>query len=80
MASKELHVLKVQLGELLEKRFIQLSVSPWGVPVLFFKKIDVLKRICINYQQLKLVNIKNNYTFSRIEELFNQQQGAKVFF
>ena len=40
MASVELHELKVQLQELLDKGFIRLSTSPWGVLVLFAKKKD----------------------------------------
>ncbi|GFZ03436.1 hypothetical protein Acr_16g0000600 [Actinidia rufa] len=40
MAPSELQELKVQLHDLLEKEFIQQSVSPWGAPVLFVKKKD----------------------------------------
>ena len=36
----ELKELKTQLQELLDKGFIQPSVSPWGAPVLFVKKKD----------------------------------------
>ena len=35
MAAAELKELKEQLQELLDKSFIQPSVSPWGAPVLF---------------------------------------------
>nr|GEY67495.1 putative nucleotidyltransferase, ribonuclease H [Tanacetum cinerariifolium] len=38
MAPVELKDLKDQLQELLERGFIRPSVSPWGAPVLFFKK------------------------------------------
>nr|GFC82587.1 putative reverse transcriptase domain-containing protein [Tanacetum cinerariifolium] len=38
MAPVELKELKDQLQELLERGFIHPSVSPWGAPVLFFKK------------------------------------------
>ena len=38
MAPTELNELKTQLQELLDKGFIQPSVSPWGAPVLFFSK------------------------------------------
>ena len=40
MAPAELKELKVQLQELLDKGFVQPSVSPWGAPVLFVKKKD----------------------------------------
>ena len=35
MAPSELKELKVQLQELLDKRFIRPTFSPWGAPVLF---------------------------------------------
>ena len=38
MAPLELRELKLQLQELLQKRFIRPSVSPWGAPMLFVKK------------------------------------------
>ena len=39
-APTELHELKIQLQELLDKGFIRPSTSPWGVPALFAKKKD----------------------------------------
>ena len=71
--------LKVQLQELLEKRFIRPSSSPWGAPVLFMKKKDGTLRLCIDYRQLNRVIIKNRYPLSRIEDLFDQLKGAQVF-
>ena len=37
MSTPDLLVLKMQLQELLEKKYIKPSVSPWGAPVLFVK-------------------------------------------
>ena len=48
MAPVELKELKLQLQELL----IRPSVSPWGAPVLFFKKKDGTLWLCIDYRQL----------------------------
>ena len=50
MAPIELHELKVQLQELLDKGFIRPSTSPWGAPVLFAKKKDKILRLCIDYR------------------------------
>ena len=44
--------LKMQLRELLEKKYIKSSVSPWGAPVLFVKKKDGTLKLCIDYRQL----------------------------
>ncbi|KAA3461685.1 DNA/RNA polymerases superfamily protein [Gossypium australe] len=38
MALIELKELKAQLQELLDRRFIRPSVSPWGAPIQFLKK------------------------------------------
>ncbi|XP_070049823.1 uncharacterized protein [Nicotiana tomentosiformis] len=80
MAPVELKELKEQLQELLEKGFIRPSVSPWGAPNLFVKKKDGTMRMCIDYRQLNKVTIKNKYPLPRIDDLFDQLQGAMVFF
>ena len=79
MATAELSELKIQWQKLLDKRFIRLSVSPWGVPVLFVKtKADSLK-MCIDYKRLNHVTIKNKCSLPIINELFDQLQGAAYF-
>ncbi|XP_069147079.1 uncharacterized protein [Solanum lycopersicum] len=79
MAPAELRELKAQLQELLNKGFIRPSASPWGAPVLFVKKKDGSFRMCIDYRQMNKVTIKNKYPLSRIDDLFDQLQGACVF-
>ncbi|WMV41428.1 hypothetical protein MTR67_034813 [Solanum verrucosum] len=79
MAPAELKELKAQLKDLLDKGFIQPSISPWGAPVLFVKKNDGSLRMCIDYRQLNKVTIKNKYPLPRIDDLFDQLQGASYF-
>ncbi|KAL0537039.1 hypothetical protein IC582_026007 [Cucumis melo] len=79
MAPAELKELKVQLQELLDKGFIRPSVSPWGAQVLFVKKKDGSMRLCIDYRELNKVTVKNRYPLPRIDDLFDQLQGATVF-
>ena len=79
MAPVELKELKLQLQELLEKRFIRPSVSPWGAPVLVVKKKDGTLRLCIDYRQLNKLTIKNKYPLPRIDDLFDQLKGAIIF-
>ena len=50
MSTQEILYLKMQLQELLEKKYIRLSVSPWGAPVLFLKKKYGTLRLCIDYR------------------------------
>jgi hypothetical protein len=79
MASSKMKELKEQLQELLDKGFICPSISQWGAPVLFIKKKDGSMRICIDYQELNKVTIKNRYPLPRIDDLLGQLQGARVF-
>nr|GEU46494.1 putative reverse transcriptase domain-containing protein [Tanacetum cinerariifolium] len=67
-----------QLKELQEKGFIRPSNSPWGAPVLFFKKKDGALRMCIDYRKLNKLTIKNRYPLPQIEDLFDQLQGASL--
>jgi hypothetical protein len=43
------------------------------------EKKDGTRRMCINYQTLNEVTIKNMYPLPRIEDLFYQLRGASVF-
>ncbi|KAL2226403.1 UNVERIFIED_CONTAM: Transposon Ty3-I Gag-Pol polyprotein, partial [Sesamum indicum] len=76
MAPSELKELKKQLEELLDKGFIQPSISPWGAPVLFVKKKDGSMRLCVDYRQLNRITIKNKYPLPRIDDLLDQLKGA----
>src|SRR3954463_751465 len=79
MSASELSELKKQLEELLEKKFVRPSVSPWGAPVLLVKKKDGSMRLCVDYRQLNKVTIKNKYPLPRIDDLMDQLVGASVF-
>jgi hypothetical protein len=79
MPPKELAELKKQLQELLDKGYIHPSSSPWGCPTVFVKKKDGSLRLRVDYKPLNAVTIKNKYPLPRIDVLFDQFTGAKVF-
>ncbi|KAI3771892.1 hypothetical protein L6452_03063 [Arctium lappa] len=79
LAPTEMQEMVVQLRDLLEKGFIRPSSSPWGAPVLFVKKKDGAMRMCIDYRELNKVTVKNRYLLPRIDDLFDQLQGAGCF-
>ena len=65
---------------MLAKGYIRPSSSPWAFPVLLVEKKDTkAKRICVDYWALNKVTIKNKYLLPRIDDLFDQLQGACVF-
>ncbi|GJU72098.1 putative reverse transcriptase domain-containing protein [Tanacetum coccineum] len=79
LAPSEMQELSAQLQELQDKGFIRSSHSPWGVPVLFVKKKDGALRMCIDFRELNKLTIKNRYPLPRIDNLFDQLQGARYF-
>jgi hypothetical protein len=68
-----------RINELDQKGFIQESISPWGTPVIFIDKQDGGCRMCGDYRNINNVTIKNKYPLPRIQDLFDQVRGAKVF-
>ncbi|GJY76558.1 putative reverse transcriptase domain-containing protein [Tanacetum coccineum] len=79
LAPSEMKELLEQLKELSDKGFIRPSSSPWGAPVLFVKKKDGSFRMCIDYQELNKLTVKNHYPLPRIDDLFDQLQGSSVY-
>jgi hypothetical protein len=79
MTPKKLAKLKVHLKELMDKGYIRLSSSPWGCPSLFVKKKDQSLSLSVDFWPLNAVTIKNKYPLPRIDILFDQLAGAKIF-
>src|SRR3954467_2267878 len=79
MSTDELKELKKQLKQQLAKGFIRESSSPWGAPVLFVMRKDNTQCLVMDYRSLNEVTIKNKYPLPRINDLFDQLEGACVF-
>ncbi|GJS92945.1 putative reverse transcriptase domain-containing protein [Tanacetum coccineum] len=79
LAPSEIQELSNQLQELADRGFIRPSTSPWEAPVLFVKKKDESFRMCIDYQELNKLTVKNRYPLPRIDDLFYQLQGSSVY-
>lgn len=47
--------------------------------MLFVRKKDETIRMCIDYQELNKVTIKNRYPLPKIDDSFDQLQGAVIF-
>jgi hypothetical protein len=80
MTAKQLANLKDQIKELLEKGSIHPSSPPWGAPMIFVPKKDGTQQMCMYYRALTEVTIENKYPPPRIDDLFDQLHGARVFF
>nr|GEZ82082.1 retrovirus-related Pol polyprotein from transposon 17.6 [Tanacetum cinerariifolium] len=69
----------INTRELSDKGFIRPSSLPWEAPVLFFKKKDGSFQMCIDYQELNKLTVKNRYPLPRIDDLFDQLQGSSIY-
>ncbi|GJR61517.1 putative reverse transcriptase domain-containing protein [Tanacetum coccineum] len=79
IAPSRMKNLSEKLQELSDKGFIRPSSSPWGAPVLFFKKKDGSFRMCIGYRELNKLTVKNRYPLPRIDDLFDQIRGSSIY-
>ncbi|GKA66535.1 putative reverse transcriptase domain-containing protein [Tanacetum coccineum] len=79
LAPSKMKELSDQLKELSDKGFIRPSSSPWGASVLFVKKKDGSFWMCIDYQELNKLTVKNRYPLLRIDDLFDQLQGSSIY-
>ncbi|GKE70129.1 putative reverse transcriptase domain-containing protein [Tanacetum coccineum] len=79
LAPAKMQELSTQLQELSDRGFIRPSSSPWGAPVLFVKNKDGYFRMCIDYCELNKLTVKNRYLLLRIDDLFDQLQGSRVY-
>ena len=79
MNPQELIEIKKQLDDMLAKGLIRPRASPWGSPVIFVDKRDGTIRLCVDCRRLNEVTIKNKYPLPKIDDLFDQMNGAKLF-
>ena len=75
----ELEILKTYIETHLKTGFIWPSKSPAGAPILFNKKLDSSLWLCVNYQGLNNLMIKNRYLLPFINEALDRLGRAKQF-
>ena len=75
----ELETLKAYIKTNLANGFIKPSKSPAGAPILFDRKSDGFLRLCVDYQGLNNLTIKNRYLLPLIGESLDRLGRAKRF-
>jgi hypothetical protein len=65
--------------ELQEAGYVRPNSSPCGAPILIVQKKEGSQGMCMDYRSLNDVTVKNKYPLPRIEDLFDQMRGARVF-
>ena len=79
MSQGELQVLEKFFDENLAKSFIRTSSFPTATPILFAKKPGGGLRLCVNYEALNAITVKNKYPLPLIQETLNRLVKAKYF-
>ena len=83
LTQDEREAITEYVKELLDKKLIEPSSSPWGAPVLFVpkKRGEGWKglRLCIDYRLLNKQTVRNSFPIPRIDDLVDQLGQAKVF-
>jgi len=79
MSNLELKEVRKWIDENLSKSFIRASSSSAASPILFVKKKDSSLRLCVAYQALNDITVKDHHPLPRIEETLNQIHGCKYF-
>ncbi len=71
--------LRRYLNENLSKDFIWVSRSQMIISVLFIKKLKEKLYFCMNYWDLNVITVKNQYSLLPISETLNHLSWAKIF-
>ncbi len=79
MSYDEILELQRYLDENLSKEFIQVNHFQMIISVLFIKKFEEKLCFCMNYQDLNIIIIKNQYSLSLISEMLNYLSQVKIF-
>ena len=69
LLSEKLEMLKTYLDKNLKKEFIRKFQSSAEYSILFVLKKDEKLQLCVNYQRLNNITVKNSYLLSLILEL-----------
>ena len=73
---EEVHEL---LQDMLKRKVIQPSSSPWASPVILGKKKDGSTRFCIDYRKLNSITHKDAYPIPRIDDTLDTLSGSQWF-
>lgn len=67
------------LQDMLDRKIIKRSLSPYASPVVLVRKKSGAIRLCIDYRQLNAITIKDSFPLPRIDESLEVMEGARYF-
>ena len=79
MTAEKLNAVKKYLDKHLRKDIIHFSSFSAAASVLLARKSDGGLRLCVDYQALNAITIKNCYSISLIRKTLNQLCQIKIY-
>jgi hypothetical protein len=79
MSVVEMTKIKKQAQGLLDQGVIRTSSSPCGSPIVMMPKKDGTWRMCVDYQALNKITVKNRYPLPCIDDLLDQLKNVFYF-
>ena len=76
---EEAKEIQKQVNELLEKGWVQHSMSPCAMPVILVPKKDGTWRMCIDCRAINNITIKYMHLIPRLDDLIDELHGATIF-
>ena len=67
------------LQDMLKKRVISPSKSPWASPIVLVKKKNGSLRFCVDYRKVNTVTRKDAYPIPRVDDTLDALAGSKWF-
>ena len=78
-APPEKREIRAELDKLLRMGHIRPSTSPFGANILFVKKKDGGKRMCVDYRALNRITVPDRYPLPHVTDILLHLQRASVF-
>jgi hypothetical protein len=79
MSHSQKNAVEQLIKEMLHKKEIGPSKSPYSSPVLLVRKKDKSWRLCVDFRALNEQTIKNKFPIPVIEDLLDELHGARFF-